>query len=80
MPRDGVSPLEGIVETDWAVATFTMSWQLTRPGTQVTFGVGDAVCMLVPQRRGEAPARPVIRPISDDPGLESEQAAWHRSR
>ncbi len=32
MPRDGVSPLEGIVETDWAVATFTMSWQLTLSG------------------------------------------------
>src|SRR4051794_26898335 len=37
LPKDGVSPLEGIVETDWAVATFTMNWKLTRPGLSVTF-------------------------------------------
>jgi len=25
LPKDGISPLEGIVETDWACATFTMN-------------------------------------------------------
>ena len=29
-PKDGVSPLEGIVETDWASASFSMNWKLTR--------------------------------------------------
>ena len=32
-PKDGACPLEGVVETDWAVATFTMNWKLTRPIT-----------------------------------------------
>lgn len=50
---DGVTPLEGLVETDWAVANFTMNWKLTRPGLDVTFGEGQPVCMLVPQRKGE---------------------------
>src|SRR5581483_1718405 len=27
-PKDGASPLEGIVETDWTEATFTMNWKL----------------------------------------------------
>lgn len=51
-PRDGVAPLEGIVETDWTTATFTMNWKLTRPGT-VEFAAGDPVCALVPQPRGQ---------------------------
>lgn len=53
LPKDGISPLEGIVETDWAVQTFTMNWQLTRPNQVVSFSVGEPLCMIVPQRRGE---------------------------
>lgn len=33
-PKDGISALEGIVETDWTAATFTMNWKFTRPGTR----------------------------------------------
>jgi Family of unknown function (DUF6065) len=29
-PKDAVYPLEGIVETDWASSSFSMSWKLTR--------------------------------------------------
>ena len=49
-PKDGISPLEGIVETDWASATFTMNWKLTRPRVAVTFAVGEPICMVVPVR------------------------------
>ena len=30
--KDGVQPLEGLVETDWSLASFSMNWKLTRPG------------------------------------------------
>ena len=30
-PKDGIGPLEGLVETDWSVATFTMNWKLSAP-------------------------------------------------
>jgi hypothetical protein len=30
MPKDGLAPLEGIVEADWAVVPFTMNWKLIR--------------------------------------------------
>jgi hypothetical protein len=53
LPRDGVQALEGVVETDWAVATFTMNWKITRPDFPVIFEPGDPICMIVPQRRGE---------------------------
>src|SRR6185437_11250072 len=30
LPKDGIQALEGIVETDWTMATFTMNWKFTR--------------------------------------------------
>ena len=35
-PKDGIAPLDGLVETDWLDFTFTMNWQFTRPGS-ITF-------------------------------------------
>ena len=29
--KDGISPLEGLIEVDWAVSPFTMNWKVTRP-------------------------------------------------
>jgi hypothetical protein len=51
-PKDGICALEGLVETDWALVPFTMSWKLTRPGT-IRFEQGEVFCQIVPQRRGE---------------------------
>jgi hypothetical protein len=52
-PKDGVYPLEGLVEMDWSVATFTVNWKLTQPNKPKEFDAGEPICMLVPQRRGE---------------------------
>lgn len=80
-PKDGVCPLEGIVETDWAVATFTMNWQLTRPGLAVTFDVDEPICMLVPQQRGELEAmRPEIHEIASERELQETYERWLQSR
>jgi Family of unknown function (DUF6065) len=37
-PKDGAYALDGIFETDWAVATFTMNCKLTGVGVPVRFG------------------------------------------
>lgn len=80
-PKDGAYALEGIVETDWSVATFTMNWQLTRPDLPVVFDAGEPICMVVPQRRGELEAFwPEIRDIQDDPALASAHQEWSNSR
>jgi hypothetical protein len=50
--KDGVAPLEGLVETDWSLASFSMNWKFTRPG-RVEWRRGEPVAMLVPQRRAE---------------------------
>lgn len=80
-PKDGVCALEGLVETDWAVATFTMNWKLTRPDHPVTFEEGEPFCMVVPQRRGELESfRPRIRDIRTVPKLAASVKEWAHSR
>jgi hypothetical protein len=79
--KDGAHPLEGIVETDWSPATFTMNWKLTRPGFRVRFKRGEPICMVVPVARGLAEAlEPVQMPLSSNPELEREYKAWSQSR
>jgi uncharacterized protein DUF6065 len=81
LPKDGASALEGLVETDWSVATFTMNWKVTRPNHPVTFEAGEPFCMVVPQRRGElASFDPVIRDVRSDPETWAAQNRWADSR
>jgi uncharacterized protein DUF6065 len=80
-PKDGVAPLEGLVETDWSVATFTMNWKLTRPNYPVTFEADEPFCMLVPMRRGELRSfQPQVRDIRSDPDARSGAESFAESR
>jgi hypothetical protein len=80
-PKDGASPLEGLVETDWTCATFTMNWQITRPNHWVQFAEHEPFGMIVPERRGDLEQfRPEIRAIESDPDLSAKNAEWARSR
>jgi hypothetical protein len=81
MPKDGAAPLEGIVETDWSESTFTMNWQVTRPGHEVVFEKDEPIAMLTPVRRGEIERfRPEIRTLAEEPALQEGFRAWARSR
>jgi Family of unknown function (DUF6065) len=76
-PKDGAFALEGLVETDWSVATFTMNWKITRPGTTVSFHADEPFCMIVPQRRSELETfAPSIREFAADPELRHRAKAW----
>jgi hypothetical protein len=80
-PKDGISALEGLVETDWAVGTFTMNWKLTRPDHLVSFEEEEPFCMIVPQRRGELESfQPEVRDIRTAPKLAGAAKAWAKSR
>ena len=50
--KDGIQPLEGLVETDWSPAPFTMNWKVTRAFQTITFLAGEPICQLVPYPRG----------------------------
>ncbi len=72
-PKDGISALEGIVETDWSSSSFSMNWKFTREYMPVRFDVGEPICMIVPQRRGELEEfTPELRLIESDEELHSK--------
>ncbi len=79
-PKDGIAPLEGIVETDWLPFTLTMNWQLTRPGS-IAFEKDEPFCFLtlVHYRALEAVV-PEILPIEDNPALHADYEAWSSGR
>ena len=80
-PKDGVFPLEGLVETDWTNASFTMNWKLTRPGQLVRFEIGDPICMVVPFPRGFLDALdPVRRSLESDPETQAKYLKWSHDR
>jgi hypothetical protein len=80
-PKDGASPLEGVIETDWTDRTFTMNWKLTRPGLPVTFEAGEPFGMIVPQPRGELEAfAPRVASLEEDPDTAAGFAAASKSR
>lgn len=79
--KDGAQALEGIVETDWNPATFTMNWKLTRKNYAVTFKRGEPICMVVPVPRGLAESlKPICAPLSIRPDLQEQCEAWSNTR
>jgi hypothetical protein len=80
-PKDGIAPLEGLVETDWSPYSFTMNWRFTRPDTTVTFERHEPCCQLVPQRRAELERfAPRLEPMSADPQTAEQHHQWTESR
>ena len=80
-PKDGIQPLEGVIETDWLNSTFTMNWKMTRPNEWVKFVAGEPVCMIVPIPRGLAESlEPRVVPMSTNPELKAKYDAWEASR
>jgi hypothetical protein len=70
-----------VVETDWASASFSMSWKLTRKLWPVRFEVDEPICMIVPQRRAELEEFvPELRRIESDEELRRRNEAFLRSR
>ena len=81
LPKDGAFALDGLVETDWSVASFTMNWKITRVGHPVTFDADEPFCMIVPQRRNDLEAfAPTIRPLAGNPALDAQHKQWNDSR
>jgi hypothetical protein len=81
MPKDGICALDGVVETDWAVASFTMNWKMTCVDVPVSFQVGEPIAMIMPIRRGEIETFEItMRDIAVDQDVQREYTAWYDSR
>lgn len=79
-PKDGIAPLDGLVETDWLDFTFTMNWMFTRPGT-VSFEKDEPFCFIMPVGYHALDGiQPVIRPLADNPELHHAYHEYGRLR
>ena len=80
-PKRDVYALEGIVETSWSIATFTMNWKLLTPSVPVIFEENEPICMLVPYRVSDIErVKPVMTSIFADPSLVEAYKAWSGQR
>jgi hypothetical protein len=79
-PKDGIVPLDGVVETDWTESTFTMNWRFTRAGT-VEFILGEPICLFFPiQRQTLEKFRGELRALESNPELEKKYLEWSAGR
>ncbi len=80
MPKDAIAPLEGLVETDWAVAGASVNWKFTRADTWVEFAHDEPICMVVPQRVDLLEAfQPRVLDIVKDPKTHKGHSVWNKS-
>ncbi len=79
-PKDGVSPLSGVVETDWLPYPFTMNWQFTRPGI-VRFEKDEPFCRILPVvGKAIEDVRPEIHLLESDLELAGQFREWRERR
>ena len=52
-PKDGIAPLEIVIDPSVVPGTFTMHWQFTRPGQTVRFAAGEPFCTVFPYAKEE---------------------------
>lgn len=80
-PKDGIAPLEGIIETDWAPFTFTMNWQFTRKRHKVRFEKDEPVATVLPYPRHYlAKFKPTLKNINENPKLYQQYVQWREDR
>jgi hypothetical protein len=79
-PKDGIYPLQGLVETEWLPFPFTMNWQMTRPG-KVRFEKGEPFCFVtMMEDRKLEEVQPTLRLLASNESLHKEFKVWADSR
>jgi hypothetical protein len=79
--KEGIAPMEGIVETDWLPYAFTMNWKITRPLKAVRFQRDEPICMITPVRREDLDSFAAeIRNMESSPELLESYSVWHERR
>lgn len=80
-PKRGISPLEGIIETDWMPYTFTMNWKITEPNFEIFFDQGEEICTFFPIKRNFIEEHdPEVKNIQEDPELQKYVTNWGTAR
>lgn len=79
--KDGMVPIEALVETDWLPNSFTMNWKITVPEKLVTFEKGEPICRIFPYPKNYVDQFQIeIRNLKDDPEFGERVADWEVQR
>lgn len=78
--KDGIAPLDGLVETDWLPLPFTMNWRFTRRGA-TRFEKGEPFCFitLFPHALIEH-VEPQLADLPENPDLDRHHTQWSIDR
>lgn len=80
-PKRGITPLEGVVETDWLNFTFTMNWKITEPNYEIVFEKDEPICTFFPYPRNYIEQfEPERRHMTSDPELMVKYMEYADSR
>jgi hypothetical protein len=80
-PVINFSPLEGLVETDWNPASFTMNWKIMEANKPVRFEKEWPVCFVQPFDLNLPEGLGAVRkPLGDTPEIQEDHLAWKHSR
>lgn len=78
--KDGIAPLDGLIETDWLPFPFTMNWAFTRPG-MVEFQKGEVFCFVTPTLHHSLETiQPNIVPLTMNQPLQADYENWSQAR
>jgi glycosyltransferase involved in cell wall biosynthesis len=77
VPREGLMPLESILDTSAVPGTLVIDWKFTRPGQTVRFEAGEPFCTILPYPKAGLDEVTVdVVPLAGD--LESYEEALQR--
>lgn len=80
-PVSNFASLEGLVETDWNPASFTMNWKVMEPDRPVVFEKEWPVCFLQPFQLDLPECLEAHRgPLEENPNENEDYLAWRESR
>ena len=78
--KDGIAPLDGVIETDWLSFTFTMNWRFTRPG-RILFEKDEPYCFVtLIEYRALDDVIPEIVPIEEAPDVATQFNIYKKAR
>ena len=79
--KDGIAPLEGVIETDWMPFTFTMNWRFTRRRQKVRFERDEPICTILPYPRHYiGKFEPRRRNLNENAKLYGQYTKWREDR
>lgn len=80
-PKHNIVPLEGVVETDHAIQTFTANWKFTYHHVGTRFRAGEPICRIFPVQAGIMEGMPEIIPHDKVPKeVMDGHREWNSSR